>query len=122
MKKSTLMLLLLLITWAAMAVAFFWALAPFILTPLSYLFPSDWTDADLVRHLWPCHLVPPEWVSAPPDYGQWVVAETKARLAVVFLGWLVSITFIVRRYIRSHKKPVPDRSPEPADAVHVSAP
>jgi len=103
MKKSTLMLLLLLITWAAMAAAWFWALVPF-LTPMVYPFPSDWTEADLIRHLWPFHLVQPEWVSTPPDYMQWTMAETKARLAVVLLGWLVSITLLIRRYIMRRKK------------------
>jgi hypothetical protein len=32
-----------------------------------------------------------------------MMAETLARLSVVFLGWLVSITFIVRRFLRSRK-------------------
>jgi hypothetical protein len=108
LKRSTLMLLLLLTTWAAMAAAFVWALAPF-LTPMVYPYPSDWTEADLIRHVWPFHLVPPEWGSTSPDYMQWMAAEIKARLAVVFLGWLGGITFVIRRYIRSHKTPVPGR-------------
>ena len=101
------MLLLLLITWAAMAAAWFWALVPF-LTPMVYPFPSDWTEADLIRHLWPFHLVQPEWVSSPPnyDYGQWLQAELLARLSVVFLVWVVSNILADRIYSRIHDKHV----------------
>jgi hypothetical protein len=105
MKKSTLMVYLLLITLAAIAAAWFWALRP-LLTGLAYLHPTNWTDADLVRHIWHYRLVQPEWVSSPPQYSytRWMMAETLARLAVVFLGWAASIMFIERRYFRSHKQ------------------
>ena len=127
MKRSRFIILLLLATLAAIAAVWFWALRQ-LLTGLFYLHPPDWTDADIVRHIWHFRLVQPEWVSAPPHYTRWMVAETLARLSVVFLGWLVSITFIGRRYLRSHKKPTPNKSPEPtavgrfssAFAVHVA--
>jgi hypothetical protein len=108
MKESTLIVPLLLITLAASAAVGFWALLP-IFTMLGYIHPADWTDADLVRHIWHFRLVQPEWVGSPPmySYTRWMVAETLARLSVVFLGWLVSITFIIRRYLRSHKEPTP---------------
>jgi hypothetical protein len=104
MQKLTFMVFLLLITLAAIGAAWFWALPP-LLTPLFYLHPTDWTDADLVRHIWHFRLVQPEWVSTPPDYMRWSVAETLARLTVVFLGWATSIMFIERRYFRSHNEP-----------------
>ena len=103
MQRSRFVVWLLLATLAAIAAAWFWALRP-LLTALLYLYPTDWTQADLVRQIWYFRLVQPEWVSAPPDYMRWSVAETRARLSVVFLGWLVSITFIFRRYLRGHKK------------------
>jgi len=74
-------------------------------TNLGYIYDSNWTDADLVRHIWHFRLVQPEWICSPPDFLRWVEVETLARLSVVFLGWLVSITFIIRRYFKSHKKP-----------------
>ena len=112
MKKSRFIVWLLLATLAAIAAAWFWALSP-LLTLFGYIYPSDWTDADLVRHIWHFRLVQPEWVCTPPEYMSWSEAEALARLSVVFLGWLVCITFIIRRYLRSHKKPTPNKSPEP---------
>ena len=109
MRRSRFIVWLLLATLAAIAAAWFWALRP-LLTILGYIYSSDWTDADVVRHIWHFRLVQPEWVSSPPDYSRWEQAETLARLSVVFLGWLASITFIIRRYLRSHKKPTPNQS------------
>src|ERR1035441_249465 len=64
---------------------------------LLYIHPSGWTDADLVRHLWPFRLIQPEWVSSPPqyDYLCWTQAETLARLGVVFLGRLGSTAWVI---------------------------
>jgi hypothetical protein len=96
MKRSEFIVWLLLATLAAMAAAWFWALNP--LSPMmGYLYPPDWSEADLVRHIWHFRLVQPEWVSTPPDYLRWSEAETLARLSVVFFGWLGGITFIIRR-------------------------
>jgi len=108
MKKSTFIILLLLILLAAVAAAWFWALPP-LLTPLGYIHDSNWTDADIVRHIWHFRLVQPDWVSSPSDYEQWSEAETSARLAVVFVGWAASSLFIERRYIRSCRKPTPNK-------------
>jgi hypothetical protein len=83
---------------AAFAAAWFWALPPFI-TPLLYIHSSNWTDADLVRHLWHFRLIQPEWVGSPPqyDYLRWGQSETLARLAAVLLGWLGGASWILRR-------------------------
>src|SRR6516165_3208848 len=96
--KTTFRFQLAAITLAALAAVWFWAL-PAILTPLFYLHPSNWTDADLVRHLWHFRLVQPEWVSSPPqyDYLRWAHAETLIRLALVLLGWQGASTWLVRR-------------------------
>src|SRR5665647_916443 len=129
MKKSTFIILVVVVTLAAVAAVRFWALVP-LCTMLAYIYPPDWTDADLMRHIWHVRLVQPEWVSSPPmySYGRWMIAETYARLLLVFLGWIVCITFISRRYLRSRDKPTPNKSPEPtavgacssAVAAHVS--
>ena len=102
------------ITLAAIAAAWFWALPP-ILTPLFYLHPTNWTDADLVRHLWHFRLIQPEWVSSPPeyDYLRWAQAETLARLGVVFLGWLGGASCIVRRHRRGQTITPPNNAAPP---------
>ena len=88
------------ITLAAVAAAWFWALAP-MTASLLYIHSSGWTDADLVRHLWHVRLIQPEWVSSPPhyDYLRWTQAETLARLAVVFTVWLGCAAWIARRHL-----------------------
>src|ERR1051326_8063002 len=112
MRKSTLIVLLVVTTVAALATAWFWALAP-MTTALLYIHSTGWTDADLVRHIWHFRLLQPEWVSTPPDYLRWTQAETLARLAVVLLGWLLSSTILLRRYSKSPRKALankPDRA------------
>src|ERR1019366_2094374 len=110
MKKSTLIVSLLVTSLIAFAAVWFWALRPYI-TPLvsshsvhteghaiEYVrSPLQAPPADLVRHIWHFRLIQPEWVSNPPDYVRWSKAETEVRLIVVFLGCIVSSTFIVRR-------------------------
>ena len=112
MKKQMFIALLVVITLAAMAAAWYWALRP-LLTPLLYIHPADWTDADLVRHIWHFRLIQPEWLSSSPDYLRWCEAETLARLAVVLLSWLASTTFITRRYLRGRRStPPPEKQGE----------
>ena len=109
MKRSTFISWFVVITLAAVALAWFWALPP-LLTPLLYIYPTDWTQADLVGHIWHFRLVQPEWVSTPPDYMRWSLAETLARLTVVFLGWLGGTAFLTRRYLSSRKRPSPNHA------------
>ncbi len=117
--KATFRLQLALVTLAAIAAAWFWVLPP-LLMPLGYIYPADWTQADLVRHLWRFRLVPPERVSTPPNYMRWAWAETLARLIVVFLAWLTSTTFILRRYLRNHGDS-PQHQPLQATAAQSSS-
>jgi len=102
--KATLRFQLAVITLAAIVAAWFLAPPP-ILTPLFYLTPTNWTGAELVRHLWPFRLIQPEWVSNPPqyDYLRWAQAETLARLAMMFLGWLGGATWLLQRHLRRRK-------------------
>ena len=97
--KATLSFQLVAITLAAIATVLFWALAP-MTTSLLYIHSNNWTDADLVRHLWHFRLIQPEWVSSPPqyDYMRWTHAETLARLGLVFIVWLGSTALVVRRH------------------------
>jgi len=100
MSKRALIILLVASTLVALALTRFWALAPF-LTPLGYIHPPNWTDADVVRAIWHFRLVSPEWGNRSLDYEQWCEVETCARLAVVFLGWFATIKIIQRRYLRT---------------------
>ena len=97
--KATLRIQLVGITLVAVAAAWFWAIAP-MTASLLYIHPSDWTDADLVRHLWHFRIIQPEWVGSPPqyDYLRWTQAEALARLCAVFVSWLVSASWVIRRH------------------------
>jgi hypothetical protein len=88
-------------------------------TPLLYIHSSGWTDADLVRHIWPVRLIQPEWVNSPPqyDYLRWIQAETLARLSVVFIAWIASVGWIIR--ISRHRQPI--TSPNKAGADNGAA-
>ena len=99
------------ITLAAIAAGWFWGVAP-MTTSLLYIHPSGWTDADLVRHLWPFCLIQPEWVSSPPqyDYLCWTQAETLARLGVVFLGRLGSTAWVIGRHLRGRASTSPHKA------------
>ena len=108
MQKRTFIVLLLLTTLAAMAATWCWALPP-LLTSVIYPHPTDWTQADVIRHIWHFRLVQPEWVSTPPDYLRWSQAETLARLIVVFLAWVATTCFLVRRYVIGHRDTPPNQ-------------
>jgi hypothetical protein len=112
--KAMLRLQLAIITLAAIAAAWFWAVPP-ILTPLIYIHPTNWTDADLVGHLWRFRLIQPERVSSPPryDYLRWAQAETLARLAVVLLGWLGGAWWILRRHRQGQEVIPPNKAAAP---------
>jgi hypothetical protein len=63
---------------------------------LSGIYPSSWTEAQLIRHRCRVRLVQPEWVSANPDaLMDWMIAETKARLGAVAVLWAVGIGFVI---------------------------
>ena len=112
--KASLSFQLVAITLAAVAAAWFWALVP-MTASLLYIHPSDWSDADLVRHLWHFRLIQPEWVSNPPqyDYLRWTQAEALARLAVVFIAWLGGAAWMVRRHLRQRKVNPPNHCAQP---------
>jgi hypothetical protein len=115
--NATLRIQLVVITLAAVAAAWFWAIAT-MTASLLYIHPSDWTDADLVRHLWHFRIIQPGWVGGPPqyDYLRWTQAEALARLGAVFLGWLVSASCLIWRHTTGRtaygkgRTPTPERS------------
>jgi len=58
---------------------------------------TDETDARIIRNRCHLRLIQPEWVSSNGSLlTNWVIAETKARLAVIALFWLCAIGFVIR--------------------------
>jgi hypothetical protein len=104
--RTTLRFQLAIITLAALAATWFWAIPP-ILTSVFYLHSSNGTEADLVNHFWHFRLVQPQWVSSPPqyDYLRWAQVETLARLGLVFLGWLGSSISLLRWHLLERPGP-----------------
>jgi hypothetical protein len=102
------------ITLAAVAAAWFWAITP-MTTTLAYICPRDWTDADLVRHLWHFRLIQPEWVGSPPQYSylRWTQAEALARLCAVFLGWMGCVSWMSWRHAPGRTAYGKGRTPMP---------
>lgn len=109
--KATRRFRLLAVTAIGLAMTWLWA-APPVTTSLLYIHSNGWTDADLVRHIWPVRLVQPGWVTSPPqyDYLRWTQAETLARLSVVFIAWIASVGGIVRTSLRRQPFNRPSRS------------
>jgi hypothetical protein len=61
------------------------------------LHPTNWTDAQLIRDRCHVRLIQPEWVSSNGSVlMNWIIAETKARLAVVAIFWVAGLSFIAR--------------------------
>ena len=112
--RATLRFRLVVITLAAVAAAWLWALAP-TTTALLYLHPNGWTEADLVRHLWRFRIIQPDWLSSPPqyDYLRWTQAETLARLGLVFLGCLGSAAWMAGCHRRGRAIPPPQNAAAP---------
>jgi hypothetical protein len=82
------------ITAVALAMAFYQIGA---VTPPSGFYPTNWTDAQLIRNRFHVRLVQPEWVSSNGSIlMNWVIAETKARLIVIAIFWLCAVIFAIR--------------------------
>ena len=116
MTKRALILEIVGATLVVLAIAFFWAFDP-ILTPIFWMSRPGETDADIVRQIWHFRLVQPEWLSGPNQLIRWQQAEVYARLAVVFVGWLVSVIALVTRYFRGRRRHLTGRSSQPLAVV-----
>ena len=73
----------------------YWVIGPFIHWPGEIF--GDYDPADLIRRLFPIHIVNPSWIRAAKDDVDmmWCFAEVKARAAVVVVGWLALMTGFV---------------------------
>ena len=86
------------LTTSALAIAWFWGLSP--LGSLSGLRQTNWTAADTVDHRVPIHFVNPHGITGKDDFDieiKWGFAETKVRLAVVFITLLAATTYLNRQ-------------------------
>ena len=58
---------------------------------------TDETDAQIIRNRCHLRLIQPEWVSSNGSLlTNWVIAETKAKLAVIAIFWLCAVIFTIR--------------------------
>jgi hypothetical protein len=65
---------------------------------------TDWTDAQIIRNRCHLRLVQPEWVSSNGStMMNWIVAETKARLAVIAFLWVCAMGFVIRYEFFEHE-------------------
>ena len=57
---------------------------------------ADWSEAQIIREHCRLRLIRPEWVSSKGSIlMNWVVAETKARLAVVAIFWFCIVCYVI---------------------------
>jgi hypothetical protein len=78
----------------------------------------DISSAQLIRERNSFFLVPTEWISGSANAGRvsdvewrWLIAETKARLAVVFILWAVGVSFFIWHYSRRRAQALPANPP-----------
>lgn len=87
--KQTWMLFVV-VTALAVWLSWTWGLA-FFYWPSSVLSGEGEPQASIIRRVMPHHLVKPEWVTPMPNgklISPWLVAETKARMSIIGVGWL----------------------------------
>jgi hypothetical protein len=87
MRKETPFLVFPAITVVAIVAVVFWAFRPF--APYHIMTSVNASDADVIRELFPYHLIDPSWFGSSVNYGQWAVAEFFASLFVVSVCWSV---------------------------------
>jgi hypothetical protein len=106
MKKIRFIIISVLTMLAAVSV-WFWAFRP-VFTPFLYLRPTGFGPSPGIWHF---RIVPPPWISTPPDYSGWSEVETSVRVAVIVICWIVGMVFIEWLFPKRHKEP--PKSPEP---------
>ncbi|MFZ4394681.1 MAG: hypothetical protein ACOYOU_03530 [Kiritimatiellia bacterium] len=87
--KQTWMLFVV-VTALAVWLSWTWGLA-FFYWPSSVLSGEGEPQASIIRRVMPHHLVKTEWVTPMPNgklISPWLVAETKARMSIIGVGWL----------------------------------
>jgi hypothetical protein len=100
MKTRNAILTAMALTLGAAVAGGFWALSPFIFYPIEIL--GDYDPVQLIRKLFPIHIVDPSWIHAAKDDldMMWCFAEFRARAAIVLAAWLVAMTVLIIRVWR----------------------
>lgn len=100
MRTSLLLLKLILATVAAGAAVFFAVTT----MDLNGIYPTSWTDADLIRQRCHIRLIQPEWVSDKPDtVMNWATAELTTRMGLIAILWFTSLSVIVWNFATNQK-------------------
>ena len=99
--RTSLLLLKLLLATAAAGAAVFFAVTT---VDLNGIYPTNWTDADLIRQRCHIRLIQPEWVCDKPDtVMNWVTAELTTRMGLIAILWLASLSVIIWNFARNRK-------------------
>jgi len=100
--------LIAILAFSCLSVGALWAPGPITQWPISILGHHD--KRELVRELFPIHIVRPEWISPVDDVFsfRWGVAEILARCAIVGSAWafgLIIIHRLTRQISAANKAP-----------------
>jgi hypothetical protein len=122
MTRITTVSLVALLTTAACAAIWLWALRPLGFS--SYLTSTGAADAEIIRQYWPHRLVQPEWVTdVPSRLMNWHRTETAARLVVVLGLWFLISGGAVLGFVQRRKRePNQTRQPTPGEHLSCSRP
>jgi hypothetical protein len=102
MRTPCLILKVLLVTVAEVTAAYF-AIAS---VNVSGLVSTNFSAADVIRKRCPLHLVQPEWVAGTDQVDillRWPITETKARLAVLLVLWVLSVSIFAVQFRRRQR-------------------
>lgn len=100
--RAALLFKLCLVTGGAVAAAYY-AIAS---VQISGLVAHDFTAADVILERCSFHLVRPGWIAGSDQFDilfRWSVAEIQARLAVLFLLWILTVSAFVWQYLRRRR-------------------
>ena len=73
---------------------------------LNGIMGSNWTAKGIIRQRCPAHVVRPEWIIGSNQTDilfRWMVAETRARVIVVFTFWILAVALIVWRHLARNR-------------------
>ena len=102
MRTPYLILKVLLVTAAAVTAAYY-AIAS---VNVSGLMSTNFCAADVIRERCPLHLVQPEWIAGTDQVDillRWPITEMKARLAVLLVLWVFSVSIFAVQFRRRHR-------------------
>ncbi len=77
---------------------------------ISGLVPHDFNAASIIQIRCPVHIVPPGRIKGTNQADilfYWAKAETKARLAIVGIGWVLTIGLLFTQHLRKPNQKLP---------------